>query len=356
MNRYASPQRSTAVAVWLFTLALLVLLMVVVGGATRLTHSGLSITDWKPIRGAIPPLSVADWNAEFRHYQQIPQYRLLNRGMSLEAFKGIYWWEWWHRLLGRVVGLAFLIPFVWFLVRRELPVRLTWRCCALFALGALQGLLGWWMVSSGLTRLTSVAPERLAVHLGTALILFVALVWTGLEALAGPERARASRAWTGTCAGLLGATYLQCLMGALVAGNHAGLIYNDWPLMNGRFVGPVNWSGGALHALLHDQALVQFDHRMFAYVLLACLTAWSAAVLTRRIPEGLKLFAAVFLGLGWAQAALGVATLMAGAPLWLAILHQTGAVLLLTAATVCLWRMLRFEPRSFGGGIGSRAL
>ncbi|MBS0296050.1 MAG: COX15/CtaA family protein [Proteobacteria bacterium] len=356
MNRYASPPRSTPVAIWLFALAALVFLMVLLGGATRLTHSGLSITEWKPIKGAIPPLNTAEWTREFQHYQQIPEYRLVNRGMSLDAFKGIYWWEWWHRLVGRLVGLAFILPFGWFWFRGELPKRLIWRCLVLFGLGGLQGLIGWWMVSSGLAKLTSVAPERLAIHLGAALILFVALIWTGLEALNGPERVRPSRRWTIAAGLVLGMAYVQCLLGALVAGNRAGLIYNDWPLMNGRFLAPISWQGGFFHAFLHDQALVQFDHRMLAYALLLFVSVYAGLFLKGRMPEGMKVGMGALLGLVWLQAALGIATLMAVAPLWLAMIHQTGAVLVLTAATAGLWSMLRFEQRSFGGGIGSRAL
>ena len=356
MNRKPWPQRSSAVAVWLFLLAGMVVAMVIVGGATRLTHSGLSITEWKPIRGAIPPLNPQDWSREFAHYRQIPQYRLLNRGMSLESFKAIFWWEWAHRLLGRLVGLAFALPFAWFVWRGEMPGRLLWRCVLLFALGGLQGLIGWWMVSSGLERLTSVAPERLAIHLGAALILFLALIWTGLEALAGQERAKPSRVWVGWSGLTLAMGFTQCLLGALVAGNHAGLVYNDWPLMNGRFLPAVAKGQGPLHALVHDIALVQFDHRMFAYLILAVVTTGCVRGLLAALPEGLKLWLALLLSVVWLQALLGVATLMAVAPLWLSMLHQIGATLVLAFGSICLWRMLRFEPRQFGGGIGSRAL
>ncbi|MES2723089.1 MAG: COX15/CtaA family protein, partial [Pseudomonadota bacterium] len=173
MTSILRSDRSRPVALWLFAVALLVLAMVVVGGATRLTDSGLSITEWKPVTGALPPMSAGDWNEEFARYREIPQYQQLNKGMSLEAFKAIYWWEWGHRLLGRLVGAAFAIPFAYFLIRRQLPKRLIWRCAVLFALGGLQGAIGWWMVSSGLSQsqLVSVAPERLTVHLGLAFAL-----------------------------------------------------------------------------------------------------------------------------------------------------------------------------------------
>jgi cytochrome c oxidase assembly protein subunit 15 len=356
MNRYASPQRSPAIAAWLFVLAAMVFLMVLVGGLTRLTHSGLSITEWKPLKGVIPPLNAQEWAREFGHYQQIPQYQQINHGMGLAAFKGIYWWEWWHRFLGRLLGLAFVIPLVWFAALRQLPKRILWRCAVLLALFGLQAFIGWWMVSSGLSKLTSVAPERLAIHLGAALLLFVALIWTALEALSGPERVRASRPWVVAAWALLVLAYVQSLLGALVAGNHAGLIYNDWPMMNHKLVGPIVWKGGALHAFLHDAALVQFDHRLVAYLLLTVATLYGVLLLRARMPEGMKLGVGVLLGLVWLQAGLGIATLMAGVPLWLAVMHQIGAVAVLTATTVNLWSMLRFEQRLFGGGIGSSAL
>jgi cytochrome c oxidase assembly protein subunit 15 len=328
----------------------------VVGGATRLTHSGLSITEWKPVRGVIPPLNPAQWAQEFDRYKQIPQYRLLNQGMSLAEFKGIYWWEWTHRLLGRLIGFVFVVPFAWFLIRRELPRRLIWRCAALFALGGLQGLIGWWMVASGLEVRTSVAPERLALHLGTALILFIALIWTGLEALAGEAQARPPKGWTGFAAGLLGLAYLQSLLGALVAGNQAGLIYNDWPLMNGKLIAPVDWKGGPLHAFLHDQSLVQFDHRIGAYFLLIAATVYVVYALRIRAPDAPKIGAEILVALVWLQAGLGVATLMNAAPLPLALAHQTGAALVLAAATYNLWRVRRLNERSFSGGLGAQNL
>ena len=356
MRHFQFDQRSRAVAVWLFVLAALVLAMVVVGGATRLTHSGLSITQWKPIRGVIPPLDPQQWAQEFDAYKKIPQYKLLNAGMSLAEFKGIYWWEWTHRLLGRLLGVAFLVPFVWFFLRGQLNRRLLWRCLILFALGGLQGLIGWWMVSSGLEVRTSVAPERLAIHLGAALILFIVLIWTGLEAQARDRDARPPGSWTAIGAVLLGLAYVQSLLGALVAGNQAGLIYNDWPLMNGKLIAPINWKGGALHAALHDQALVQFDHRIGAYVLLIAVSGYVVFVLRAKAPEALKLAAEILVLLVWIQAGLGIATLMNAAPLPLALIHQLGAALVLAAATFNLWRIRRLNERAFAGGIGAQSL
>jgi cytochrome c oxidase assembly protein subunit 15 len=185
MTSFLRSDRSRAVAVWLIAVAVLVLAMVVVGGSTRLTGSGLSITQWKPVRGVIPPLNFAQWQAEFARYQTIPQYRLINHGMTLAQFKGIYWWEWTHRLLGRLLGVVFFVPFVIFAIRREIPSRLFLRLGGIFLLGALQGLVGWWMVASGLQNRVYVAPERLTIHLGLAFALLGALVWTALDAWAG---------------------------------------------------------------------------------------------------------------------------------------------------------------------------
>jgi cytochrome c oxidase assembly protein subunit 15 len=356
MKHFHPDPRSRAVAIWLFVLAAMVLAMVVVGGATRLTHSGLSITEWKPIRGVIPPLNPKEWAEEFAKYRQIPQYRLLNRGMSLAEFQGIYWWEWAHRLLGRLLGIVFLVPFLWFTLRGQIPWRLMWRCLVLFALGGLQGLIGWWMVASGLEVRTSVAPERLAIHLGAALILFIALVWTGLEAQARDAQARPPRPWTWFAGGLVGLAYLQCLLGALTAGDQAGLIYNDWPLMNGKFLAPVDWKDGVFHTFLHDQALVQFDHRIGAYLLLIAVTGYLVFALRARAPDAIKLAAEALALLVWLQAGLGIATLMNAAPFALAMAHQTGAVLVLAAATYNLWRARRLGERSFSGGMGVHSL
>src|SRR5258708_15577837 len=230
---------SRPAAIWLIAVAALVVAMVVVGGATRATGSGLSITQWKPVSGVIPPLSNAAWEQVFQLYRATLQYQVLNRGMTLAQFQTIYWWEWALRLLGRLLGLAFFAPFLVLLALRRLPRRLIWRCVLLFALGGLQGLVGWWMVKSGLEARTSVAPERLAAHLGLALLLFTALVWTALEAWFGPSvegtRSR-SPGWVWASALFLAAVFLQCLLGPLVAGNHAGLINADWPLMAGRAV------------------------------------------------------------------------------------------------------------------------
>lgn len=329
-------------ALWLFAVAALVFAMIVVGGATRLTGSGLSITEWRPVTGAIPPLSDAAWQAEFAKYKTIPQYRELNQGMGLAGFQAIYWWEWGHRLLGRLIGVAFFVPFVFFLWKREIPKRLVLRCWAIFALGAVQGAIGWWMVTSGLADRVSVAPERLTVHLGLAFLLFILLVWTGMDAWSGQPRQESVTRWRRGSLIFLAAAFLQSLLGALVAGNHAGLVYQDFPLMGGMLV-PPDYAGDSLWATIaHNQASVQLHHRLGAYALfvgaivmmIMAQRAYYLAGQARALAAWIALAVTV-------QAGIGIATLMAGVPVWLGVLHQAGAVLVLAAATAFAWRVRR---------------
>ena len=355
MKRLGGGDQSRATAIWLWSVAALVFVMVVVGGITRLTGSGLSITEWKPIMGALPPMNEAQWAEAFEKYRAIPQYQQVNAGMSLGEFKGIFFWEWLHRLLGRLIGVAFALPFLVLLAMRRIPRRLIVRCVALLALGGLQGLIGWWMVTSGLSERVDVAPERLATHLGLALVIFMGLVWSGLEAWNGEEHSRSPVGWSRAAAALLGAVFLQCLLGGLVAGAKAGFVHTDWPLMSGAFLPPVEWGRGAL-AFLHDQALVQFNHRIWAYVLLIGGTAYAVQAWRWRLAEGLGASAFAVAAALWLQALLGVATLMNATPLWLGALHQAGAVLVLTAATVNLWLVRRSQPRLFTSGPRSRGL
>lgn len=342
MTSFLRSDRSTPVAVWLFAVAALVFAMVVVGGATRLTGSGLSITEWRPVTGAIPPLSEAAWQAEFAKYKLIPQYAQLNQGMGLAGFKAIYWWEWGHRLLGRIVGVAFALPFFWFLYKREIPKRLVWRCWGLLALGGLQGAIGWWMVSSGLADRVSVAPERLTVHLGLAFLLFILLLWTALDAWSGQPRQESVTRWRKGSLIFLAAAFLQSLLGALVAGTDAGFIYNDFPTMGGAFV-PSDYAGASFwQTVAHNQASVQFHHRIGAYLLfvgaivmmIMAQRAYYLAGQARGLASLIALAVTV-------QAGLGVATLMAGVPVWLGVLHQAGAVLVLATATAFAWRVRR---------------
>jgi cytochrome c oxidase assembly protein subunit 15 len=349
MNRIFTPDRAPAVAIWLFSVAALVFAMVVVGGITRLTGSGLSITEWKPIMGALPPMNEADWLEAFRKYQEIPQYQQVNAGMSLSEFQGIFWWEWIHRQLGRFIGVAFAVPFVVFIALRRLPRRLLWRCASLLGLGGLQGLIGWWMVSSGLSERVDVAPERLATHLGLALLIFAGLIWTGLEALFGEETSRSPVGWSRGAALLLAAVFLQCLLGGLVAGGKAGLVYTDWPMMNGAVFPPVDWGQGGL-AFLHDQGLVQFNHRIVAYGLLIGAIVYAVQAWRWRLAEGLGAVAFVLLGVIGLQAIVGVLTLVHAVPIGLGVLHQAGAAIVLGVATWNLWLVRRSQPRLFSSG------
>jgi cytochrome c oxidase assembly protein subunit 15 len=336
--------QSRATALWLFGVAALVFAMVVLGGATRLTNSGLSITEWAPVTGVIPPLTHQDWLNEFQKYQRIPQYQFVNKGMTLGAFQGIYWWEWTHRLVARLVAAAFVIPFVALLASRQLPRRLVWRCWLLLGLGALQGVVGWWMVASGLEGRVEVAPERLAVHLGLALVLFCMLIWTGLEALFGQGRAwPEGLRWRLPATILAGLVFLQMILGALVAGDRAGQVYNDWPMMNGRLI-PEHYLGGGgfFWGLLHSQAAVQFNHRITAYLLLAgALAAAALALRSRDLPRSAPTWAVGLAGLVLLQAGLGVMTLMSHAPLWLALPHQCLAAVVLATALAFAWRVRR---------------
>jgi cytochrome c oxidase assembly protein subunit 15 len=344
MTSFLKDGRSRPVALWLAGVALIVFCMLVVGGATRLTGSGLSITEWKPVSGALPPLSAADWAKDFALYKATPQYRQVNAGMSLAEFKSIFWWEWSHRLLGRLVGAAFAIPFALFLALRQMPARLIWRCAILLGLGGLQGLVGWWMVQSGLENRVSVAPERLATHLGLALVLFCALIWTAMEAWSGQARLRGQRtgAWGVAAFLFLGLVFFQALLGALVAGNHAGLIDNDWPLMNG-YIFPPDYAGKTLWGTLaHSQAAVQFNHRMVAYAVVIAAVGITGTGLNSRLLMGQSRALALAVGVvAILQALLGVATLMTRVPLHLALAHQAGAAVLLAVATALAWRVRR---------------
>ena len=344
MTSFLKDGRSQPVAIWLVGVTVIVFIMVVVGGATRLTGSGLSITEWKPVSGILPPLSAADWAKDFHLYQATPQYRQVNAGMTLSEFKSIFWWEWFHRLLGRLAGLVFALPFFVLLALRQIPARLIWRCAILLVLGGLQGLVGWWMVQSGLEHRVAVAPERLATHLGLALALFCALVWTAMEAWSGQPRARAARtgAWPVASMVFFAAVFFQCLLGALVAGNQAGLIDNDWPLMNGYLVPPDYAKAGIWATLAHSQAAVQFNHRMVAYAVVIAAVGIAGSGLNSQLLMGQSRALALAVGvMAVVQALLGVATLMMRVPLPLALLHQAGAAILLALATALMWRVRR---------------
>ena len=325
-----------AIRLWLYAVALLVLAMVLVGGATRLTESGLSITEWKPVMGVVPPLSHNAWQEVFEKYQAIPQYRELNRGMSLAEFKTIYWWEWTHRLLGRVIGAAYLLPFLWFLWRGFVARDLRPRLWFIFGLGALQGAVGWWMVASGLAERVEVSQYRLATHLVLACAIFVALIWTAWRlrdrvALPVPGRVRL------TAAVLLILVLAQVYLGALVAGLRAGYAYNTWPLIDGALLpdaARLSFATPLWRNFFENILTVQFDHRMLAYAIFvgALLHAFDVGRSVNNRPArlgALALFAAVTL-----QVALGIVTLVWRVPLPLALAHQAMAMMVLTVATL----------------------
>ncbi|MCJ2031573.1 COX15/CtaA family protein [Methylobacterium sp. J-043] len=326
-----------AVRAWLYGLAVLVVAMVAVGGATRLTGSGLSITEWRPVTGVVPPLDAADWAAEFDKYRDTPQFRILNQGIGLDGFKTLYWWEWGHRLLGRIVGLVFFLPFAWFWARGMLGRRLLTGLLGLGLLGGLQGAIGWIMVASGLQPgMTAVAPLKLALHLTTASLILAGLVWlaagTRPRALApAPEPVR-------VVACLLPALVLvQIWLGGLVAGSKAGLLYNTWPDMDGVLVPPARMLFDKvpfIENFIDNLALVQFNHRLFAYlVVLAAIAHAVQAALTapRSAAAGRAMGVAA---LATAQMGLGIVTLLLQVPLWAGLAHQVFAMAVLIMATV----------------------
>lgn len=332
----ASPQRR-AVAAWLWSLAALVFLMVVVGGITRLTESGLSITQWKPVTGILPPLTEADWLAEFESYKRIPQYAQLFPTMDLAGFKFIYFWEWVHRLLGRLIGVATVLPLAWFWLRKALPSGYEAKILGVLALGALQGFVGWWMVESGLSARVEVAQERLAIHLLLASVTFAALVWLATS-LAGrkPELSgRGLPALRWLALGTVLVLLLQIGLGALVAGLRAGRAYNTWPLIEGAFIPPLE-ELAALEPfwrnLVDNILTVQFQHRMVGYglVLLAAVQVAVTAILLGRSRALRRAIA--LLGVVTVQVAIGVVTLLLGVPLWAGLLHQAFAMMILAHA------------------------
>jgi cytochrome c oxidase assembly protein subunit 15 len=325
--RSAATRQVNGVRVWLLAVAALVFLMVSVGGATRLTGSGLSITEWKPIVGTIPPLSQADWADAFAKYRQIPQYHHVNRGMSLDEFKAIFWWEWTHRFLGRMIGAAFLVPFIAFLVAGQIPRAMTGRLVALFALGGLQGAIGWYMVASGLADRIDVSQYRLALHLALAILIFGALIWVALSL--DEREIRASPEWPTRARGAAAITLLvfaQIILGAFVAGLKAGASYNTWPLMDGRLVPDGLGAMQPWYLNLFENALtVQFNHRLVAYALVLA-AIWHVRGVARDLADPRARFTALLLAGGvLAQAALGIVTLLAQVPLSLGLAHQAGA-------------------------------
>lgn len=335
-----------AVRAWLVVVMLSIVALVLVGGATRLTDSGLSITEWKPVHGVVPPMTAAEWEEEFRLYQQIPEYAQVNKGMTVEEFKRIFWWEWAHRLIARSIGVIFAVPLFFFWITGRLESRLKWPLAGILALGGVQGAIGWWMVSSGLTQRVDVSQYRLAVHLTVACLILASVVWVwrALSPHTGrPLPASAGAVWAGV---IVFFTLFQIYLGALVAGLDAGLAYNTWPMMDGALI-----PGGLdvlkplwLNAFENAKA-VQFLHRMNAYLLLVIALA-NLLLLRRALPEtphanrGLVLFLLVAL-----QACLGIVTLVLQVPIGWALAHQ-GCALLVLGFAVAHWRGFHGEyPR-----------
>lgn len=314
-----------AVRWWLYGVAALVFALIIVGGATRLTDSGLSITEWRPIMGIIPPLSEAEWQEALAKYRLIPEYKLVNRGMSLEAFKFIFWWEWAHRFLARTVGFVFAIPFLYFAFRRQIPAGMSWKLAGLFALGGLQGAIGWYMVSSGLIDRVDVSHYRLALHLTVAFLIFALLLWAAWSLLPREDLrvTRPAAIRHRRVAGLLLALiFLQVVLGALVAGMKAGLTHNTWPLMDGALIPDGLWVMSPWYLNPFENATtVQFNHRMVAYLIVVGVLWQAVSVMRaddfRLAPSAFALAAGVLV-----QAALGIWTLLAHVPLSLGLAHQ----------------------------------
>ena len=332
-DRVSAP-RHLALRLWLYVVAGLIFAMVLVGGATRLTDSGLSITEWKPILGVVPPLNEADWQDAFRKYQEIPEYKIINRGMSLSEFKAIYWWEWAHRFLGRFIGIAFFLPLAIFWAVGAIPKGFLPKLAGIFLLGGLQGALGWYMVMSGLTERTDVSQYRLTAHLALAVLIFGVVLWTAFS-LERPAGRLPAQSWALARTGsgvLLGAVFVQIMLGALVAGTDAGLSHNTWPLMDGALIPD---GLGAMQPwwrnLFENVMTVQFDHRMMAY-LVALLAILQTAIAWRSSDSAVHLTAGLLLAAVLAQITLGVITLLTQVQISIALAHQAGAIIVFALA------------------------
>jgi cytochrome c oxidase assembly protein subunit 15 len=334
--------RLRPVRIWLYIMAGLVLLMVMVGGMTRLTGSGLSITTWRPISGIIPPLSEADWLAEFNGYKLIPQFEVHNHWMTLEDFKGIFWWEWGHRFLGRMLGFAFAIPFVVFLAQKRLTRDMVLPLAVLFLVGGFQGFLGWWMVSSGLSELTSVSQYRLAAHLSAAGVLLYALVWVARRMRPQPTQGVVTRAAIASVAILLLLLIVQIAAGGFVAGIQAGMGFNTWPLMEGAFIPKGLATLEPFWRNLFEHHLsVQFDHRMLAYFITLYVAAMLVFQASRGGFSGVNRWLVVIAVMVVAQVGLGIATLLSLVQVDIAVAHQGMAFILAGATTAYLADMTK---------------
>lgn len=322
------------IRIWLGVVLLAIFALVLVGGATRLTDSGLSITQWKPIHGIVPPLNATEWEEEFSLYQQIPEYQIINKDMDLDGFKRIFWWEWAHRFLARAVGVLFAVPFVFFLVTGRVEKRLRWPLFGLFVLGGLQGAVGWWMVASGLVERVDVSQYRLATHLTLACIIFAAILWVQ-RGLSAHTSDRPPTRFSAMVAGLiLFMAIVQIYLGGLVAGLDAGLSYNTWPLMDGQFL-PTDVFAiePAWRNLFENPKLVQLDHRLFGYLLWFATLAHMVVALVRAPQTTHARRAIILFALVSLQAVIGILTLVMQVPFDLALTHQGGALIVLGFAT-----------------------
>ena len=332
------------ISAWLYIVAGMIVAMIMVGGATRLTDSGLSITEWKPIHGVIPPLSASEWEEEFVKYQAIPEYSIVNPNMTLAEFKGIFWWEWGHRFLGRIIGFVFLLPMLFFWATGRIERRLWPRLAGIFVLGGLQGAVGWWMVASGLTARVDVSQYRLAAHLILACLILSYVLWVA-RGLALSHDAQLAAGVRTFAAVLVGLTLLQIYLGALVAGLDAGLIHNTWPLMDGGLIpSGLLAETPAWRNFFENHTTVQFTHRVVAYLLLAAAIAHAFQAVRRAPGTSHAVRAVVLAALVGLQAVIGIVTLVLVVPLSAAILHQLGAILVLTASTLHLRSMTRGYP------------
>ncbi|MBI3433729.1 MAG: COX15/CtaA family protein [Proteobacteria bacterium] len=349
MTQHAIPDRARrAVRIWLMLVAAIVAALVIVGGATRLTGSGLSIVEWKPLVGVVPPLDQHGWQTEFEKYKTIPQFKQLNRDMTLAQFQKIYWWEWVHRLLARAVGLVFVVPLLWFLWRGHIERGVGRRLWGIFALGALQGVVGWWMVYSGLSERVSVSQYRLAVHLTLAAAIFAAIIHCA-EQLAPRADIRAPLRLRLGAGAIVGIVLLQIYLGALVAGLHAGLVYNTWPAIDGAMwpdMARLFFEQPAWRNFFDNALLVQFNHRLVAYALWIAVIVHAGDVVAMLRRGGVVTRALALASVATIQAALGIAALLHQVPIALALAHQAGAVVVLAIAVVHAARLA--EPACHG--------
>ncbi len=334
-----------AVRIWLIIVAAFIAAIFVVGGLTRLTDSGLSITEWQLISGALPPLSDEAWQTAFAKYREIPEYQLVNKGMDLAAFKSIYWWEWGHRFLGRFIGFVFFVPFVFFWIKKAFSRQLAGRLIIIFILGGLQGALGWYMVKSGLVDRVDVSQYRLAAHLGLAVLLFGVVLWTFLQLGNRSPDTADSTGYTRFASVIVVAVFFQILLGALVAGIHAGRSYNTWPLMDGNWVpeGLFDKSPVILN-FFENIATVQFDHRIAAYLIVVLVLYQALQVFKARLQMPVMASTLILVGAMALQVFLGIWALLSVVPLELAIAHQSGALVLFAAAIYHLHTLKRTQP------------